>query len=144
MNWFDEAIARKQREQRVNTTEQEKQISVPVDPAQTQRQEIDAFNPLLTRLLNEYGERAYGKSFFQKRFQVQLEHPGKSLKKQWGWHWHIYSFVKDVASVEVHPNFDEKGIISSFLLLSGFKRVETTSTDELELKEALVSLFLQK
>jgi len=144
MNWFDEAIARKQREQRVSTTEQEKQVSAPADPAQMQRQEIDDFNPLLTRLLNEYGERAYGKSFIQKRFQVQLEHPGKSQKKQWGWHWHIYSFVKNVASVEVHPNFDEKGIISSFLLLSGNKRVETTSTDELELKEALVSLYLQK
>jgi hypothetical protein len=52
------------------------------------------------------------------------------------------SLVKDRNGVEVHPNFDANGIIQGFLLISGRKRVETTSADEAALKEALVSLYL--
>jgi len=108
-----------------------------------QQQEVEALNPLLERLLSEYGEHVFGKSLLQKRYIVRLERPGKSLEKSWSWHWHLDSLVKDRNGVEVHPNFDANGIIQGFLLISGRKRVQTTSADEAALKEALVSLYLQ-
>ena len=143
MSWFDEAVARKQREQRVNTSRQRKQEPAPANLAQAQQREVEAFTPLLERLLSEYGERVYGKSLLQKRFLIRLERPGKNRDKAWTWHWHLYSLVKDMQSVEVHPHFDATGMIQSFSLISGNKRIETTSADESSLKEALVSLYLQ-
>ena len=141
MSWFDEAVARKQREQRV--TGQKKQESVPTNLAQVQQREVETFNPLLERLLSEYGERVYGKSMFQKRFLVRLERPGKNRDKAWTWHWHLYSLVKNMPSVEVHPHFDATGMIQSFSLVSGDKHIETTSAEESSLKEALVSLYME-
>ena len=108
-----------------------------------QQQEVEALNPLMERLLSEYGEHVFGKSLLQKRYIVRLERPGKSLEKSWNWHWHLDSLVKDRNGVEVHPTFDANGIIQGFLLISGRKRVQTTSADEAALKEALVSLYLQ-
>ena len=143
MNWFDEAVARKQREQRVTKTSQKKQVPTPANMIQAQQQEVEAFNPLLERLLSEYGERVYGKSLLQKRFLVHLERPGKSRDKAWTWHWHLNSLVKNINSVEVHPNFDATGMIQNFILVSGDKHIETTSADEPSIKEALVSLYLQ-
>lgn len=143
MSWFDEAVARKQREQRVTETSQKKQEPVPTNVTEVQQREVEAFNPLLERLLSEYGERVYGKSMFQKRFLVRLERPGKSHDKAWSWHWHLDSLVKNMQSVEVHPHFDAAGMIQGFLLISGSKHIETTSADEPSLKEALVSLYVQ-
>ena len=143
MSWFDEAVARKQREQRVTESSQKKQESVPANPAQAQQREVEMFNPLLERLLSEYGERVYGKNLFQKRFLVRLERPGKNRDKAWTWHWHLDSLVKNMQSVEVHPHFDATGMIQRFLLISGNKHIETTSADESSLKEALVSLYMQ-
>jgi len=143
MNWFDEAVAKKQREQRVTTSSPGIQEPVPANLAQAQQQEVEAFNPLLERLLSDYGERVYGKNLFQKRFLVHLERPGKSRDKSWTWHWHLNSLVKNIHSVEVHPHFDAKGLIQNFLLISDDKHIETTSADESSLKEALVSLYMQ-
>ncbi|HCI79757.1 MAG TPA: hypothetical protein DHW02_08710 [Ktedonobacter sp.] len=141
MSWFDEAVARKQREQRV--TSQKKQEPVPSNVTEVQQREVEAFNPLLERLLSEYGERVYGKSMFQKRFLIRLERPGKNRDKTWTWHWHLYSLVKTMQSVEVHPHFDATGVIQRFSLISGNKHIETTSADEPSIKEALVSLYMQ-
>lgn len=143
MNWFDEAVAKKQRAQRVNESGKQRQEPVHANPTQTQQQEVEAFNPLLERLLSEYGERVYGKNMFQKRFLVRLERPSKSRNKAWTWHWHLNSLVKNIHSVEVHPHFDATGTIQSFLFISGEKQIETTSVDEPAIKEALVSLYLQ-
>ena len=141
MSWFDEAVARKQREQRV--TGQKKQEPVPTNVTEVQQREVEAFNPLLERLLSEYGERVYGKSMFQKRFLVRLERPGKNRDKAWTWHWHLYSLVKNIQSVEVHPHFDASGMIQHFSFISDNKRIETTSAEESSLKEALVSLYME-
>jgi hypothetical protein len=143
MSWFDEAVARRQRAQRAGESRKGKYEPDPVDQARLQQQEVEALNPLMERLLSEYGEHVFGKSFLQKRYLVRLERPGKSLEKSWNWHWHLDSLVKGMSSVEVHPNFDAEGMIHGFLLISGHKRVETTSADEVALKEALVSLYLQ-
>jgi len=143
LSWFDEAVARRQRAQRAGESRKGKHESDPVDQARMQQQEVEALNPLMERLLSEYGEHVFGKSFLQKRYLVRLERPGKSLEKSWHWHWHLDSLVKGMSSVEVHPNFDAGGMIQGFLLVSGHKRVEATSADETALKEALVSLYLQ-
>ncbi|MDQ6662300.1 MAG: hypothetical protein M3Z24_15215 [Chloroflexota bacterium] len=148
MSWFDEAVARRQRAQRTDASRNRKGKHEPepdpVDQVRMQQQEVEALNPLMERLLSEYGERVFGKGLLQKRYIVRLERPGKSksLGKSWNWHWHLDSLVKDMSSVEVHPTFDADGMIQSFLLISGHKRVKTTSADEAILKEALVSLYL--
>jgi hypothetical protein len=141
MSWFDEAVARQQ--QALRAGEPGKGKRDPTDHAQMQQQEVEALNPLLERLLSEYGERVFGKSLLQKRYIVRLERPGKSLEKSWSWHWHLDSLVKGSNGVEVYPTFDDNGIIRGFLLRSGRKRVEITSADEVALKDALVSLYLQ-
>jgi hypothetical protein len=141
MSWFDEAVARRQQAQRAGEPGKGKRD--PIDLAQKQQQEVEALNPLLERLLSEYGERVFGKNLLQKRYIVRLERPGKSLEKSWNWHWHLDSLVKGSEGVEVYPTFDVRGIIRGFLLRSGRKRVETTSADEAALKEALISLYLQ-
>ncbi len=111
------------------------------DQVRMQQQEVEALNPLMERLMSEYGEHVFGKSFLQKRYLVRLERPGKSLEKSWNWH--LDSLVKGMSSIEIHPNFDDGGMIQGFLLISGHKRVEATSADETAIKEALVSLYLQ-
>lgn len=143
MNWFDEAIASRQRAKRVGESGKEKQKLDPVGRAQMQQQEVEALHPLLERLLTEFGEYVFGKNLLQKRYLVRLERPGKNLEKSWNWHWHLDSLVKDKNSLEVHPTFDTTGVIQGFLLISGRKRVEATSADEAALKEALVSLYVQ-
>lgn len=143
MSWFDEAVARRQREQRAAASAQPKKKSDALEPLQRQRQEVEALDPLLQRLLSEYGEHVYGKNLFQKRFLIRLEPPGKNSERAWNWHWHLYSLVRDKASVEVAPNFNEAGFIEGFVLTSGRKRTEVASVDEVALKDGLVSLYLQ-
>lgn len=142
MSWFDEAVARRRRAERAAESAQAKGGKSPAEPLMRQQQEVEAFDPLIQRLLNEYGERVYGKSFFQKRFLVRLLHPGKAGKKSWNWYWHLYSFVKDMASVELHPTFNAEGVIQSFTLQSGQKRVEIPTADEDDIKEGLVTLYM--
>jgi hypothetical protein len=143
MSWFDEAVARQQRAQRASRLGKGKRERDPLDHAHVEQQEVETLNPLLERLLSEYGEHVFGRSLFQKRYIVRLERPGKNREKSWTWHWHLDSLVKGSNGVEVHPIFDRNGIIQGFLLISGRKRVEATSADEATLKEALVSLYLQ-
>lgn len=143
MSWFDEAVARRQREQRAASSAQPKKKGDALEPLQRQRQEVEALDPLLQRLLSEYGEHVYGKNLFQKRFLIRLEQPGKNSEHSWNWHWHLYSLVRDKANVEVAPNFNEAGFIESFVLTSGRKRTEVASVDEATLKDGLVSLYLQ-
>jgi len=143
MSWFDEAVARRQQAQRAGESRKGKRGQDSIDRANVQQQEVEALNPLLERLLSEYAERVFGKNLLQKRYIVRLERPGKSLEKSWNWHWHLDSLIKGSYGVEVYPTFDVHGIIQGFLLRSGRKRVETTSADEVALKEALVSLYLQ-
>ncbi len=142
MSWFDEAVARKRRDQRaadVSKTPREAEI---LSPTEQQRQEIEALHPLMERLLGEYGDRVYGRRFMQKRYLVRLERPGKSGQKSWNWHWHLDSLVSHLSGVEVHPCFAADSTISSLSFISGYKRIETNSSDEAAIKEALVSLYL--
>jgi hypothetical protein len=143
MSWLDEAVARRHLVQR----NAESSKATPGDDASTlpqrQQQSVEAFDPLIQRLLAEYGEFAFPKSFFQKRFLVRLEHPGQSAEKSWNWHWHLYSLIKHVQSIEVHPRFATDGTIKGFTLLKGQKCVEVDSCDETALKDGLVSTYLQ-
>ena len=164
MNWFDEAVARRQREQRMRqqrdassqSTSHDSRID---DPQQRQQEEVAAFDPLVQRVLTEYAERVFGKSFVQKRFLVRLERPGhrpgvrsKSTSahladgdnsKCWTWHWHLDSLVRGKPGLELHPTFSPANLIQGFALLSGQHRVEIPSPDEDAIKEGLVSLFLR-
>lgn len=143
MTWFDEAVARRQRELRAAESAQKQHSSRIVEPVERQKQEVEAFDPLVQRLLSEYGERLYGKGLIQKRFIIRLLRPGKSPTRSWDWYWHLYSLVKGKASIELHPAFDEEGIISGWTIMSGQKRVEIVGADEDALKEGLVALYLQ-
>lgn len=143
MSWFDEAVARHQREQRAATSAQQKKQGKTVEPLMRQKEEVEALDSLIQRLLSEYGEHLYGKGLVQKRFLVRLERPAKSAKRSWNWHWHLYSLVKGKASIELHPIFDEEGVIQSFTASSGEKRVEIASADEQAIKDGLVALYLQ-
>src|SRR2546430_12566802 len=111
MSWFDEAVARRQRAQRAGESRKGQHEPDPVNQAHVQQQEVGALNPLMERLLSEYGERVFGRSFLEKRYLVRLVRPGKSLEKSWHWHWQLDSLVKGMSSVEVHPNFDAGGMI---------------------------------
>ncbi|GAC1430228.1 MAG: hypothetical protein NVS4B1_27020 [Ktedonobacteraceae bacterium] len=141
MSWFDEAVARRQREQRVAAQNQTMVRSAT--PALRQQQEVEALNPLLQRLLAEYGEHVFGKSLLQKRFLVRLERPGKSGEKTWNWHWHLNSLTRDMHGIEVHPCFDAEGTIQGLELQSKARCVEIPSIDEAAIQEGLVSLYLQ-
>lgn len=143
MSWFDEAVARKQREQRTEESRQGRREPESGNVTLRQQQEVEALNPLLERLLSEYGERVFGRSFLQKRFIVRLERPGKSLEKSWNWHWHLDSLVKDLSSVEVNPVFASDGMIRGLLFTSAQKRMEAAGADEDAIKEVLVALYLQ-
>ncbi len=142
MSWFDEAVARRQREQRAAASAQnQKQPSTNV--VEREQQEVEMLNPLLQRLLAEYGEHVFGKSLLQKRFLVRLERPGKSGDKTWNWHWHLNSLSRDMNGIEVHPHFDAEGTIQSLELQSKQRHVEITDMSEEAIQEGLVSLYLQ-
>ena len=151
MNWFDEAVARRQREERQQRS---------ATPQSNQQAEVMAFDPLVQRVLTEYAERVFGKSFVQKRFLVRLERPGQrpvvrsnassalretvgNSHKSWTWHWHLDSLVRGKSGLELHPIFSPDDMIQGFVLLSGQHHVEIPSPDEEALKEGLVSLFLK-
>ena len=143
MSWFDEAVARRQREQRAAASAQNRNTVHSTDPVVRQQQEVEMLNPLLQRLLSEYGEHVFGKSLLQKRFLVRLEHPGKSGEKAWNWHWHLNSLARDMNGIEVHPHFDADGVVQSLELQSKERRVEITDISEEAIQEGLVSLYLQ-
>ncbi len=143
MSWFDEAVARRQREQRTTAAGRKQNTERSAEPLVQQQQEVEALNPLLQRLLHEYGEHVFGKSLLQKRFLVRLERPGKSGTRVWNWHWHLNSLVRDMSGVEVHPRFDSDNIIQGFELQSKERRVEVVDIDEAAIQEGLVSLYLQ-
>jgi len=143
MSWFDEAVARRQREQHAAASAQNKDTIHSADPVVRQQQEVEMLNPLLQRLLTEYGEHVFGKSLLQKRFLVRLERPGKSGKKAWNWHWHLNSLTPAMNGIEVHPHFDARGTIQSLELQSKDRRVEITDLSEEAIQEGLVSLYLQ-
>ena len=143
MSWFDEAVARRQREQHAAASAQNQESLRSTDPLARQQQEVEMLNPLLQRLLSEYGEHVFGKSLFQKRFLVRLERPGKSGKKAWNWHWHLNSLAPDMHGIEVHPHFDANGTIISLELRSKNRHVEITDISEEAIQEGLVSLYLQ-
>ncbi len=142
MSWFDEAVARRQREQRAAASAQDQNM-LSTEPIVREQQEVEMLDPLLQRLLMEYGEHALGKSLFQKRFLVRLERPGKSGKKAWNWHWHLNSLVPNKSGIEVHPQFDANGVIQSLQLQSEGRHVEITDISEEAIQEGLVSLYLQ-
>ena len=144
MSWLDEAVARRRLAQR--NAESAKAIT-DADAStlpQRQQQSVEAFDTLVQRLLTEYGEFAFPKSFFQKRFLIRLERPGHNAEKSWNWHWHLYSLAKHAESVEVHPRFASTGMIEGFTLLKGQKRIEVEGNDETPLKDGLVSLYMQE
>ena len=146
MSWFDEAVARRLREQRQHAAASSSPLNNAGDvlePLGRQRQEVELCDPLIQRLLGEYGEHAYGKSVFQKRFLIRLERPGKNAQRAWNWHWHLYSLLSGKESLELHPTFAADGLIVGFTLISGRKRVEIVGIDETVIQEGLVSLYLQ-
>ncbi len=142
MSWFDEAVARRQREQRAAASAQN-QKPPATSLVEREQQEVEMLNPLLQRLLTEYGEHVFGKSLLQKRFLVRLERPGKSGAKAWNWHWHLNSLSRDMTGIEVHPRFDAEGTIQSLELQSKDRQVEITNMSEEAIQEGLVSLYLQ-
>jgi hypothetical protein len=143
MSWLDEAVSRRRLAQR----NAESTKAIPEEDASTlpqrQQQSVEAFDPLIQRLLTEYGEFAFPKNFFQKRFLIRLERPGHNAEKSWHWHWHLYSLTKHTQSIEVHPRFAPDGMIIGFTLLKGHQRIEVEGNDETPLKEGLVSLYMQ-
>ncbi len=145
MSWFDEAVARRLREQRQCAAASSSPLNEGdgLEPLERQRQEVELCDPLIQRLLSEYGEHAYGKSVFQKRFLIRLECPGKNSQRAWNWHWHLYSLVRGKESVELHPTFAADGVIVGFTLVSGRKKVEIAGIDETAIQEGLVSLYMQ-
>lgn len=143
MSWFDEAVARHRREQRAAESAQQKKQGNTAESLVRQKEEVEALDPLVQRLLSEYGEHIYGKGLIQKRFLVRLERPGKSAERSWHWHWHLYSLVKGKASLKLHPTFNEEGVLQSFIATSGEKRVEIAGADEAAIKAGLVALYLQ-
>lgn len=142
MSWFDEAVARRRRDQHTSDQAKTPRAADPVERAERLQQEIEALHPLMERLLGEYGDRVYGRRFIQKRYMVRLERPGKSGQKSWSWHWHLDSLVSNFSGVEVHPRFADDGAINGLVFVSGHKRVEAASVDEAAIQEALVSLYL--
>ena len=143
MSWFDEAVARRQREQRAAASAQNQESIRSADPLVREQQEVEMLDPLLQRLLAEYGEHVFGKNLFQKRFLVRLERPGKSGGKTWNWHWHLNSLVPTMKGIEVHPRFDTEGTLLSLVLQSKGRQVELTDMSEEAIQEGLVSLYLQ-
>lgn len=139
MSWLDEAVSRRMLARR--DAESAKSDAQP-DAATMllrQQQHVAAFDPLIQRLLREYGEFAFARSMLQKRFIIRLETPGKSAEKSWNWHWHLYSLVKQGASIELHPHFSTDGAIEGFTILKGSKRIEVTGCAEEDLKEGLIN-----
>lgn len=143
MSWFDEAVARRQREQRATASAQNQDSLRSADPLVRQQEEVEMLNPLLQRLLSEYGEHVFGKSLLQKRFLVRLERPGKNGERAWNWHWHLNSLAPGMHGIEVHPCFDANGIIQSLELHRQERHVEITDLSEEAIQEGLVSLYLQ-
>ena len=143
MSWFDEAVARHQRERRAAEVAQQKQQGGVTEVLARQKEEVETLDPLIQRLLSEYGEHLYGKGMLQKRFLVRLERPGNNAERSWNWHWHLYSLVKGKASIELSPTFNELGVIQGFIAISDQKRVEIAAADEQAIKDGLVALYLQ-
>jgi hypothetical protein len=144
MSWLDEAVSRRRLAQRNAESTKAISDSDASTLPQRQQQSVEALDPLVQRLLTEYGEFAFPKSFLQKRFLVRLEHPGHNAEKFWNWHWHLYSLAKHTQSIEVHPRFAPTGMIEGFILLKGQQRIEVEGNDETPIKEGLVSLYLQE
>jgi hypothetical protein len=143
MSWLDEAVARRRLAQRNAESAQAAPEGDASTVPQQQQQNVEAFDPLIQRLLTEYAEFAFRKSFFQKRFLVQLEHPGHNAEKAWSWHWHLYSLKNAAESIEIHPCFASDGTIVGFTLCKGHRRIEVNGSDETALKEGLTSIYLQ-
>lgn len=143
MSWFDEAVARHQRERRATESAQQKKQGDEAAVLMRQKEEVEALDPLLQRLLAEYGEHLYGKGLVQKRFLVRRERPGKGAERSWNWHWHLYSLVKGKASIELHPIFNKEGVVQGFTATNGEKSVEIPAADETAIKDGLVALYLQ-
>ena len=139
MSWLDEAVSRRVLARR--DAESTKSNTQP-DAATLllrQQQYVTAFDPLIQRLLHEYGDFAFARSLLQKRFIIRLELPGKGVEKSWSWHWHLYSLVKQSASIELHPQFSTDGAIAGFIILKGSKRIEVAGCTEEDLKESLIN-----
>jgi hypothetical protein len=139
-------VAKRQREQHATAPHKTEADTQSLDLQQRQQREVEAFDPLIQRLLAEYGEHVFGKSLLQKRFLVRLERPGGrpgARGKTWNWHWHLYSLARGMQGVEMHPLFAADGMIEGFLLACGAKRIEAIPASEETIKEGLVSLFLQ-
>ena len=140
MSWFDEAVAQRHLAQRDAAS-----IKIKSEANATslqQGREVEAFAPLIERLLSEYGEATCGKPMLRKNFLVQLERPGKAVGKFWNWHWHLYNLAKPRESVEVHPDFTPDGMIQGFTFTREKKHIKILGTDKSALKEALVSIYL--
>ena len=142
MSWFDEAVARRQHEQRITSSPQPEQASYKEEIQERRQEEVRAFDALIQRLLAEYAEHTYGKSLFQKRFIIRLEHPGTNNQRTWDWHWHLYSLVRGQGNVEVQPQFCASGTLQGFTLVSGHKHVVVSCANEAAIKDGLIALFM--
>jgi hypothetical protein len=139
MSWLDEAVSRRMLARR---DAESTKNNIQPDTATLllhQQQQVAAFDPLIQRLLHEYGEFAFAKSLLQKRFIIRLEPPGKNTEKSWNWHWHLYSLAKHNASIELQPRFSATGTIEGFTILKGSQRIEVAGHSEEALKEGLLN-----
>lgn len=142
MSWLDEAVSRRLQAQRDAEPAKVRSEANAAPLELQQQQNVEAFDPLVQRLLREYGEFVFAKMALQKHFIVRLERPGRGAEKTWNWHWHFYSLVKHHDSIEVHPRFTPDGMIKGFTLLKAQQRIEIEGFDEAALKEGLIALYL--
>lgn len=146
MSWLDEELAR-QNAARARQPEPE-QDAAALDRDARAKSQVQALDPLVQLLLSEYGQRAMGKTFRGRQYGTLLESPGQRNLghgeiERWDWHWHLHSYVRGVPGLEVHPQFDEQGVIIALdVRSSSAVWDEVAAPTEDALKAALVHAYL--
>ncbi len=143
MSWFDDVLARERLQAQSQTDASSNQATDRTAFIARQVQELD---PLIQQILAEFGDRVFGHTFRGKQYATRLEVPGqkpgatRGSVEAWGWHWHLYSFHKTLPGLELHPTFDDTGLLTTFTLLGGAWR-ETCEPTEAALKTSLVHAY---
>jgi len=145
MSWLDDALAR-------DALNGAKRPASDTDQLTNRDQEISrqvgVLDSFIQQILGEFGERVMGpgRAFRGRQYSTRLEAPGQRHRnlrgevEQWGWHWHLYSYARDIPGIELHPDFDETGIIIALSLHCGTWSA-TCAPDEDALKAILVQCF---
>lgn len=147
MSWLDEELAR-QNAARARQPEPEANTAA-LDRDARAKEQVRALDALVQLLLSEYGQRAMGKSFRGRQYATLLEAPGQrslggGAVERWDWHWHLHSYQRGVPGLEVHPQFDEHGAITTLEVRGGSRGWhELAAPTEEAIKAALVHAYLE-